>query len=154
MHVEEVKEKHIPQILEIWIDLMDYHKDIDSFFSRRSDGHINYEKFIHECMQSDKSTVLVAIENETVVGVVHGCIEKHPPVFEIEEYGLIHFMAVKEEFRRKKIAHELVKKLIEWFHSKNISRIELHCSVKNSVGHNFWKSQGFDEYTYLMYLKQ
>ena len=153
MYIEEVKEKHIPQILDIWIDLMDYHEGLDSFFARRADGHINYKKFLQESMQSHKSKAFVAIENDKVAGVVHGCIENHPPVFKIEEYGIIHFMAVTKEFRRKKIGQELIKKLIEWFHTKNISRIELHCSVKNVMGYKFWKSQDFEEYTYLMYLK-
>ena len=45
---------------------------------------------------------LVAEVNSEIVGFTLGKIRKTPPIFQIEEYGLVNVMYVKEEYRRKR----------------------------------------------------
>lgn len=52
MEVIAATESHVPEIVEMWKDFMDLHRDIDSFFTRRKDAHINFEKFLRGLIQS------------------------------------------------------------------------------------------------------
>ncbi len=40
MNVTAARDEHIPQIVELWKDLMELHKRFDPFFSRCADGDV------------------------------------------------------------------------------------------------------------------
>jgi hypothetical protein len=46
----------------LWQEFMDFHKQRDAHFTRSTDGHELFRKFIAERMDSDNSYVLVAEE--------------------------------------------------------------------------------------------
>ena len=48
MRVLIVEDKNIPEIIKLWEELLDFHKNIDTYWSRSKDGHIAYEKFLRE----------------------------------------------------------------------------------------------------------
>ncbi len=44
MEITEARENHIPEIVELWKEFMDFHRDIDPRFPMRKDAHTNWEK--------------------------------------------------------------------------------------------------------------
>jgi len=154
MDIQEATVRHIPDIINLWKDLMDYHKDLDLFFMRRKEGHINFKMHLMECIKSEEACVYIALEKGELLGYILGKIEKHPPVFETERYVEIYDMYVKKSFRRQKIGAQLVKHVVDHFKKKGIFRIEMKVASKNKTGILFWKQQGFEEYMKVMYYKQ
>lgn len=141
---------HIPAIIKIWKEFLDFHKKRDSFFTRRKDAHIYFEKYLKKFMLSRKSKVFVAYSGNKILGFIMVKIEKYPPVFKIEKYGYIETVAVAKKYRRSGVGQMLLDESEKWFIDKKISHIELKTSVKNEVATSFWKKHGFKEYIHLM----
>ena len=152
MEITVATESHVPEIIELWKEFMDYHKDIDPALSRSKDGHLSFEKHLRELMKSEDNLILVALDKDHVVGFSTSQISKYPPVFEQETYGGINTMAVKSNYRRKRIGERMLAKIFEWFASRNIDRIELSVLANNQIGYSFWKKHGFKDYRHRLYL--
>ncbi len=151
MKIIPATESHVNEIVEMWKEVMDFHKGIDPFFSRRIDGHLNFEKFLRYSIESEDFLVQVAIDDFFVVAYSIAEIDNHPPVFVIETYGFISDIAVKPGYRRKGIGGQMLDKIYEWFEARDIDRIELRVAAKNRMGYSFWKKHGFNDYMHVLY---
>lgn len=151
VEVLPVQDAHIPEIIKIWKEFMDFHKGIDLFFARSADGHIHQEKHIRDSMQSENAQVLVAVRNGEVVAYSISEIHVRPPVFCYRTFGVISDLAVKSAYRGKGIGGKMLEKIFEWFNSRNIHRIELRVVSENQIGYNFWKKHGFQDYMHSLY---
>ncbi|MFX1574693.1 MAG: GNAT family N-acetyltransferase [Promethearchaeota archaeon] len=154
MSIILANESHIPQIIEVWKEFMDYHKNLDSFFSRRDDGHLNFKNYVSELIKSKEALVLVALDEGNVVGYSIALMQYYPPVFKQRVYGLINDMAIKETHRRRGIGGQLLSRIYEWFNYHNLNRIELRVSVNNPIGYSFWKKHGFKDYMHVLFLEK
>jgi len=152
MEIKMADKSQVVGIVKIWIEFIDFHKEIDPFFTRRQDGHINFEKFVRYLLESEDSLVLVALDNEQVVGYSIAEIKEYPPAFLTEKHGFISDMAVKSDYRRKGAGQLLLNEVLKWFDSKKVNRIELHVTSKNKIGYSFWKKHGFRDYKHILYL--
>ena len=150
MEIRKAKVSNVAEIIELWKQLMDYHRKLDLFFTRSTNGHINFRKHLVECIESEDACVFIAVENEEILGYILGKIQEYPPVFETEKYAEIFDMYVKQDFRRQKIGERLVKNAVDYFKKKGLSRIEMKVATKNKPGIDFWKNQGFEEYMKIM----
>ncbi|MFX0083304.1 MAG: GNAT family N-acetyltransferase [Candidatus Hodarchaeota archaeon] len=140
--------------MEVWKEFMDYHKNLDSLFTRRENGHLNFETYIKELIKSNSAQVLVVLDKEDVVGYSISLIQFYPPVFKRRIYGLINDLAVKESHRRKGLGEQMLFKMFQWFESHGLDRIELRVSVRNKIAYSFWKKHGFKDYQHILYLKR
>jgi len=154
MSIILAEESHIPQIIEVWKEFMDYHRKLDSFFSRRDDGHLNFEKYINELMKSNEAQVLVALDEGNVVGYSIALLQYYPPVFKHRVYGVINDLAIKETHRRRGIGEQILSRMYKWFKSHDLDRIELRVSINNPIGYSFWKKHGFEDYMHVLYLEK
>ncbi len=154
MQIILANKSHVPQILEVWKEFMDYHKSLDSFFNRREDGHLNFEKYIGELINSNEAQVLVALEEHKVVGYSIALIQHYPPVFKSNIYGLINDLAISESHRRKGIGEQMLARMFEWFKIQGLDRIELRVAVNNQIGYSFWKKHGFKDYLHVLYIQR
>lgn len=154
MEIALATDSHVPEIVEIWKEFMDFHKDIDSVFTRSEDGHVTFGKFVRGLIESDDSQVLVALDKGRVVAYSFSRIAERPPVYQDEKYGLISDMAVKSTHRRKGVGEQLLAKIYEWFESRKMNRIELRVVARNQIGYSFWKKHGFRDYVHELYLNR
>jgi GNAT superfamily N-acetyltransferase len=153
MRIIKAEESHIPQVTEIWKELVDLHAEIFPFYTRREEGPDNFERYARLSIQSDNSLMLVALEDDRVVAYSISNVAKHPPVYLTETYGLISDMAVKSGHRRKGTGEAMLKEILQWFASRGIDRVELHATPGNTSGYTFWKKHGFADYEHIMYLE-
>ncbi|KKN41684.1 hypothetical protein LCGC14_0720790 [marine sediment metagenome] len=154
MQIILANKSHFPQILEVWKEFMDYHKSLDLFFNRRENGHLNFEKYICELINSNEGQVLVALEDYMVVGYSIALIQYYPPVFNSNTYGLINDLAISESHRRKGIGEQMLVRMFEWFKIQGLDRIELRVAVNNQIGYSFWKKHGFKDYLHVLYIQR
>jgi GNAT superfamily N-acetyltransferase len=136
----------VPSILELWKELMDFHKERDRLFSRSATGHEGFADFITGHMSSDTSCVFVAEAGTDIVGYCLAIVEEYPPVLEIKEYGLVQDVAVTEKYRRGGIGKRLLKEARSWLSEKGIRRIEARVARTNGVATRFWAKMGFTPY--------
>ncbi|NIQ04567.1 MAG: GNAT family N-acetyltransferase [Candidatus Korarchaeota archaeon] len=149
--IERAQERHIPDIIEIWKEFMDFHKERDSFFTRSKEGHVKFEEYLKEVMTSERAQVLVALEEKKMIAYLLASIAEHPPVFERSTYGSINDLAVKREHRRQEIGSRLLTQVQEWFSQHGVKRIEVRVATENEVAVSFWRKHGFKEYLKRMY---
>jgi GNAT superfamily N-acetyltransferase len=138
--------KDVPSVLELWKELMDFHKELDSFFSRSTTGHEEFEKYVTGHIKNENSCVIVAEDSGNLVGFCLATISKYPPVLELKEYGEIGNMALSEKYRQRGIGARLLKALRQWFSKRGIKRIEVRYSTANDVAERFWTKMGFKPY--------
>ena len=151
--IELAERKHLPRILELWQELMDYHNQFDPLFETRKDGAKNWEQYLRGLMKTREARVFVAVEDSRVIGYSACRVASHPPVLKQEHYGLIMDMAVKQGHQRHGVGTMLLEKIYEWVESMRLDRIELQVVPKNEIGYSFWQKHGFADYLHSLYKK-
>ncbi|MEE8418648.1 MAG: GNAT family N-acetyltransferase, partial [Dehalococcoidales bacterium] len=117
MEIIKATEKHIPEILELWIEFMKHHEEIDPRFPMRAEAPANFEIHIRKQMEAEDTLVLAALDEGGTVGFAVANIASYPPIFEFEKYGAIDSITVETRSRRKGIGDQLMDKIYEWFDS-------------------------------------
>ena len=147
--VRQAQQADLPQILELWKELMDFHSARDSHFVRAEDGHERYEEFISECIAAADACVWVAEQKQAGKLVAHclAMIAEYPPVFVHRRYGMIYDLAVTALHRRRGIGQALVDRVAAWFAERDIHRIEVQFTTTNEVSNAFWvETAGFQPF--------
>jgi ribosomal protein S18 acetylase RimI-like enzyme len=150
MNIRIANEMHVSGIVSLWKDYIDFHAQLDPFFTRKKDGEKRYMKYIMEQIHLSKSLVLVGLVNDQVVAYSLSQIKMYPPVFQKYTYGYISDMAVRAEYQKKGLGDMMLECIVKWFKSKNIHRIELQVFSHNMVGNSFWRKHGFKNFKYVM----
>jgi ribosomal protein S18 acetylase RimI-like enzyme len=97
--------------------------------------------------------MLVAEDNNKIVGFINGKIEKRLPIFIEGKIGFISGIFIEEKYRRKGIGKLFINELTKWFKSKKIKNVELQVHLKNQIGLDAWEKYGFKSILYTQRLK-
>jgi len=143
----------VPSIVELWKELMDFHKARDRFFSRSQTGDKSFADFITGHILNDTSYVLVAEAGKDIIGYCLAILSKYPPVLEIQEYGLVQAIAITKKYRCKGVGKKLFKKVQTWFSERGIHRIEAPVAKSNKLAREFWAKMGFTPYLETVFLE-
>jgi len=143
----------VPAIIEIWKELMDFHKELDAIFSRSATGHERFAEFLTSNMEKEDSCVLVAADCEHIVGYCQACISNYPPVLIKEKYVEIFDMAVTKKYQRQGIGRMIIDALRRWYADKDVGRIELKYLTANKSAGEFWTKMGFKPYLKTAFLE-
>jgi len=81
MILREAKLSDLFEIVEIWKDFIDFHKNLDTFFTRADNGHIKFYDFIKKALQDERYLLTVAEIDFKIVGYCLAQISQNPPVF-------------------------------------------------------------------------
>ena len=152
IEIIQATDAHIQEIAGIWKESMDFHSNIDAHFAARENAHTEFITHLREVMQKKDALTLVALEKGRVVAYSISFLFMRPPIFEERVYGFISDIAVKSDYRRKGIGEKLLDKMIEWFESQNVKRIELRVVAQNEVGYSFWRKHGFRDFMHELYI--
>jgi ribosomal protein S18 acetylase RimI-like enzyme len=153
MEIISATESFVSEIVELWKEFWDYHQKMDpKFFVMSADGPSKFGEYVKGLIKSDDSQVLVAMDEGQAVAYSIAEILKRPPIAKHPEYGFISDLCVKSEYRRKGLGKQILDKILKWFKSRQIDRIELSVLAKNQIGYSFWKKQGFEIFLYRMFL--
>lgn len=100
------------------------------------------EKRLLQVLQDTNSCIFVAVENEKVVGWIHGFYAVR---VESDPFTEIGGLVVDEHYRRQNIGKMLVNKIAEWALTKEYKVVRVRCNTKRAESHRFYLSLGFDE---------
>lgn len=146
MKIRKAKLKDIPIIVKLAIDLVKYHEKFDKYFEPVKNVKSVYSKYFKNCIYSTKKKLLVALDEDRIIGYALGEISVRSPVFKKNKIGIINDMLIIKEYRRKKIANSFLKELFDWFNSKKIKNIELTVHSNNPNAISAWKKYGFKDF--------
>jgi len=124
------------------LDLYKFHSQLDKRYRIKTDvvclKHI--KKHLRGLFKKPKGkTILIAEENNKIIGYVEFGIEKRP--FNVNEKGAwIYAIHVDGKYRRRGIARRLVKESAKRLKNKGIIEIDFGYVLKNKESANFWKS--------------
>ena len=144
--VREARTDDVPDITEIWKQLMDYLKKFDSHYSRAPEGHRLFEPIIEGCIANRNSAVFVAETDCRIVGYCMCHLGRFPSwtLLAGKRNGSISDMAVAEDCRRKGIGRELFAEAMKWFAAQGACRIDVESIATGNVATaEFWKKTGF-----------
>jgi ribosomal protein S18 acetylase RimI-like enzyme len=146
--IREALIEDVEGVEELGIRLHDYHMRLDQYY--RLKPSLEPRKYYEKIIKSRNSVLIVAEENERIIGFIAGNIHRRAPVFEVEMRGWITDVYVLEERRRRGVGSELVKAISSWFDQNDICYIELSVDSRNLTGIDFWDSVGFETWNHVM----
>lgn len=152
MEIVRAAEHHVPGIIELWKEFIDYHKEIEPVYARTADGVEKFEEYLKKLMVSDDLQVLVALNRGEVVAYSIAQISKRPPMVLQTEFGFISDLGVRSDYRRRGLGEKVLSRIIEWFESRRVKRIELLVLSQNHAAVSFWKKHGFETFVNRMFL--
>jgi GNAT superfamily N-acetyltransferase len=102
---------------------------------------IDIQNRLKKILENADNCVYVAIQNEKIVGWIHGFYSlRIESCFFVEIGGLV----VNENYRKNGIGKKLVYKIIEWTKLKNCEKVRVRCNVIRKESHRFYQSIGFE----------
>lgn len=135
----------VPEIVELWKELMDINKQYDERFTRLEAGHDEFISFINDHAEDKDCHILVAEADKNIVGycvaLIRPCIGSH-----IQRYGHICNLCVSSKYQNKGIGKKLSKETLDWFQQNGISHVEVCVAIENNSAEKFYAKMGFTPY--------
>ena len=129
----------IQEINNMLTDLIqDERKNYDSNINESYKVQEFYEKLI----DSDNKIILVARDNDIILGYVYGFIQDNGNLFN-NKIAQLDALFVKEQYRGNGIARSLMKDFINWAEEKGAAYIELSVCKDNTNAINLYENEGF-----------
>lgn len=155
MEVRKAKIEDIEQIVELWKELVSFHKNFGEYWAidRTKNTENVFREWAKKRIEGKDSTILVTADENKIVGFLLGFIKKRPPVLKVKKVAYISDCVVYKEYRKKGITREMVKEFIKWAKKKKVKWVELQTSSKNEIGIKAWKKIGFEKYAEDMIIK-
>ena len=100
----------------------------------------NIKNRLTEILRNSDNCVLVALENETIIGWVHGF---YSPRIESDAFVEIGGLVVDEKYRKNGIGKNLIKQVHNWSDSKKCQKLRVRCNVIRKETHVFYEKLGF-----------
>ena len=132
---------------------MDFHRGLDSYFSRNKQGHINFKEYLESCIDNQDYIIQVALNGDQVIGHIIAQKMERPPVFERIRYCVITDIVVVKEFQGKGLGQKLLNGIIDWARKNDLNRIELEVVPINKQAYSFYKQNGFRDYLHKLFLE-
>jgi len=145
--------RDIPDIVRLWEELMDFHRELDPFFTRARNGADLFRRFVEQNVGNDAACVLVAVVEDGIVGYCQGMIDHHPPALAEPDYGQVLDFMVTAGRRNTGIGRQMFETLREWFRKEGIRRIEVRHSTLNDLAAQFWPKMGFRPYLQTLFME-
>jgi ribosomal protein S18 acetylase RimI-like enzyme len=152
MQIIRATESHIPGIVGLWQEFIDYHGDIEPVYARTEDAAAKFEEYLRKLMASEDSQVLMALDRGEAVAYSIAQVCKRPPMILQTQFGFISDLGVGSDYRRTGVGQKMLNKILEWFESRRIRRIELQVLSHNQAAVSFWTKHGFETFANRMFL--
>ncbi|MCP4566556.1 MAG: GNAT family N-acetyltransferase [FCB group bacterium] len=148
--IAKARRIHVPAVVELWKDFMDFHARLDPLFIRSKRGHLKFKQLILKTIGSRKWQLFVALDEKTVIGYSMCKISDPPPVLASSRYGMLLDAYIEPAYQRQGAGTLLFNAMRDWCNSKGITRLELNVATTNKIACAIWKNKGFTEYLRIM----
>jgi ribosomal protein S18 acetylase RimI-like enzyme len=134
----------IEAVGSLWERLVAHHVALDARLPVGiASGGRRYARRLYDRLSDDYACLLVAVQDERVIGFVLGMIvDLMPDLFEQEVSGFLADIFVEPEMREQGIGRALVQTLAEWFAGRGVQHFEWHVAARNESAVAFWEAIG------------
>jgi GNAT superfamily N-acetyltransferase len=153
MIVLKATKAHLHELALLERQYMEHHVALDDYFAFKENITETWLEYAHRLIDSALDLLLVAVEDDQIVGYMTGHIRRKVPIYQVEEAGQIGDNFVLPQYRRRGIFTQLLKVMLEWMQYQGIKYVEHPIAVKNAVGRIAWKKRGFEDF-YVMTKKR
>lgn len=154
--LETARPDHLPQLLRLWIGMMDEHQQFDPRIHLAPGAEAAYRAYLgYHLSQADSRVGIATVdapEGRLVAGFYLAIVNRNLPMFMPPEYGYLSDLAVLPSYRRRGIGASLVADLKGWLRHRGITTVQLQYYVRNERAAAFWTSMGFRPYYERMWL--
>ncbi|MEA2037459.1 MAG: GNAT family N-acetyltransferase [Nanoarchaeota archaeon] len=146
--------RDVPRIVDLWKEFMNDHDDIvlkrnkrlKSYTLRKAKAANNYKVHTQKLIKSKKGVILVAENDNELLGFTLLIIKGEIPIFKIKKIGYIADLFIRKKLRGKSIGSKLMKESIKWFRKKGLKYISVGLYADNTPAHSFYKKKTFFDY--------
>lgn len=146
MLIRRAKSSDLDQMERLWRELADWHADLAPEFALAPNAEHFWRENIAPQLEDENVCLLVAEQDGTLVGFMHGSVRENPPIFVERFVGHISDAIVTAPARHHGFGEQLVDAMIEWFRQHGIKVITLGAATQNPVAQSFWHKMGFTDY--------
>lgn len=146
IEIRRAKSNDLPQMVELWKQLMGFHQELDSTYKLLPDAVERWTKYIESKFDDDEWRVLVAERKGRIVGYTAAAVQEYPPVFESPQHGFLQEVAVLCEFRRQGIGRSLVDAAVEWLGSQGVPETTVRIDERNPASKALFAGAGFEPF--------
>lgn len=93
-------------------------------------------------IDSDNKIILVARDNDIILGYVYGFIQDNGNLFN-NKIAQLDALFVKEQYRGNGIARDLIREFINWARGKEVAYVELSVCKDNANAISLYENEGF-----------
>ena len=151
MKIEEINYNHFEQVKDLLVDLQKFIIEIDKYNLNilSNDYREKYfEYMINDCKEN-QGKVFVAIENNNVVGMIAGFIEKYEKRDKLDylcpKKGLIAELIVSKKARSSGIGTQLLKTMENYFKSIKCEYCQIDVFAYNEGARKFYYKNGYED---------
>ena len=130
----------IPEINKMLTDLI---QDERNNYDSNINENYKVQEFYEKLIDSDNKIILVARDNDTILGYVYGFIQDNGNLFN-NKIAKLDALFVKEQYRGNGIARSLIREFINWARENKVAYIELSVCKDNTNAINLYKNEGFN----------
>lgn len=137
------------QVKDLLVDLQNYLIDIDDWHTQVMLPEYREESFKMdmEKVNNQDGKVYLAIENDLIVGLIMGIVEKKDDIDKLTndcaKTGSVIELIVKSNIRGNGIGKLLLEKIEEYFKNIDCKRINIEVFGPNKKGLNFYEKNGY-----------
>lgn len=125
---------------------MEFHKGLDDYFSYKAHISKIWLPYLRSCLADEDFIVLVAKEDEKIIGYGMAKIARKSPVYKIENVATVLDLFVDSSHDRKKISKLLLDRIMNWAKKKGINNIEHPIAAEDNVREELSKDLGFEDH--------
>jgi len=142
--IRQAQPQDIPQLAQIWLQMMTSHERRDARFALAGDGLERWRVLAADMIADSAGFLMAAHEHgsDSLVGFCLGWVARNAPIYRQDEIGFISEIAVDESFRRCGVAKALVQSAQQWFRQRNLEEFQLSAAVWNEPADGFWRAVG------------
>jgi ribosomal protein S18 acetylase RimI-like enzyme len=152
--IRPATEDDLPQMLELWREMMDFHAHWDDRFRPKPSPEAEHawaDYLRQDIFGRDTWCVLVAEDNNKLVGQIAGELREPAPVFEPQTYGYVTDIVVAPDVRRRAIGRALFTALEAWFRKHGATYLQLQVLGSNPASQAFWRAMGCRDYSDILW---
>ncbi len=136
----------------LWVELIEYHRRLDSRFFVPFEGRNHYMRYIYNALRDDSFRVFMAESNEQVIGYIIGYVSENAPFFPQSRYAFIADICVTSGCRGAGVGKAMVAAMAQWFKSRGLYTAQLNIAYNNEVSQKFWRNLGCRDYLHHVWL--
>lgn len=143
--IEEAKEQHYIEVNRLVRQGHDKHVQGDSAVFQEVES-VMPEEYYLQLLEQEQSTVLIAREENKIIGFAVISIEASPdfPSLVNRRYAYIHDFGVDQSSKRKGIGSLLFEACLEWAKEMNVDKVELNVWEFNEEAIAFYRKHSME----------